>query len=52
MKLLQCHHFNDYEVATLFPAQIVDLATLTGACVVALGHDVGGMDLALCFYCM
>lgn len=23
--------------------QIVDLATLTGACVVALGYEVGGM---------
>jgi len=34
---------------TLFSTQIVDLATLTGACVVALGHDVGGMDLARAF---
>jgi leucyl aminopeptidase len=30
-------------VQTLKPAAIVDLATLTGACVVALGNDVAGL---------
>lgn len=38
-------------VRGLKPARIVDLATLTGACMVALGHDVAGLftnDQAWC----
>ncbi|HJV34536.1 leucyl aminopeptidase [Geomonas sp.] len=41
-RLVLCDALN-YAVANYKPAAMIDLATLTGACVVALGHEASGL---------